>query len=52
MDTQSASDLSTRLHEEFTCLANSTSTDVWYIDSGASAHMSGVREHSSSYQEE
>jgi len=25
--------------EEFTCLASSTSADVWYIDSGASTHM-------------
>lgn len=28
------------------------STDVWYIDNGASAHMTGVREHFSSYREE
>jgi len=35
-------DFSTKLDEEFTCLANSALADVWYIDSGALAHMIGV----------
>lgn len=52
MENQDVSGLSSRLKEEFTCLASSTSTDVWYIDSGTSAHMTGVREYFSSYQEE
>jgi len=52
MDTQSVSELSSRLKEEFTCLANSVSEDVWYIGSEASTHITGVREHFSSYQEE
>ena len=52
MDTQSVSELSTKLEEEFACLANSASAYFWYIDNGASAHITGVREHFSSYQEE
>ena len=36
MDTQNVSDLSTRLDEEFACLRNSASADIWYIDSRAS----------------
>lgn len=52
MYTQNVPDLSTRLDEEFACPANSVSTDVWYIDSGTSAHMTRVREHFLKYQEE
>ena len=41
-----------KIQQGFACLAISTSADVWYIDSGASTHMIGVREHFLSYQEE
>lgn len=51
-DSQEASELSSRLEVEFTCLSGSTSSSVWYIDSGASAHMTEVREYFSRYQEE
>jgi len=44
-------DVST-LQEEFACLASSAPVDFWYNDCGASAHMTGVREYFSSYQEE
>ena len=44
--------LSSRLKEDDTCLASSASAGTWYIDSGASAHMTGVREYFSSYREE
>ena len=44
--------LSSRLKEDDTLLENSVSTGIWYIDSGASAHMTGVREYFSSYREE
>ena len=41
-------EFSSKFDREFslvTCLATcSVSSSVWYIDSGASAHMSGVRE--------
>ena len=43
--------LSSRLKKDDTCLASSTSAGIWYIDSGASTHMTGVREHFSSYSE-
>ena len=33
-------------------MSNTTPPSVWHIDSGASAHMTGVRECFSSYQEE
>ena len=36
----------------FLNLLSTTPPSVWYIDSGASAHMTGVRECFSSYQEE
>ena len=49
---QEASDLSSRLEDKFACLSGSTSQGVWYIDSGASTHMTGVREYFSSYKEE
>jgi len=35
------SELASRLEEEFACLSSSASTEDWYIDSGASAHMTG-----------
>ena len=44
--------LSSRLKEDGTCLSSSASAGIWYIDSGASAHMTGVREYFSSYREE
>ena len=44
--------LASRLEEDFACVSNMASLGVWYIDSGASAHMTGVRECFSSYQEE
>ena len=44
--------LASRLEEEFACVSSSTSPEIWYIDSGAFAHMTGVRECFSSYQEE
>ena len=50
MDSQDV--LSSRLEEEFACLSSSASTSVWYIDNRASAHMTGVQEYFSSYQEE
>ena len=34
------------------CMVSSTSQCVWYIDSGASFHMTGVREYFSSYKED
>ena len=36
--------LASRLEEEFACVSSTSSSDVWYIDSGAFAHMMGVRE--------
>ena len=44
--------LASRLEEEFSYVSSSASPEVWYIDSGASTHMMGVRECFSSYQEE
>ena len=43
--------LASRL-EEVACLASSASFEVWYIDSGASWHMTGIQECFSDYQEE
>ena len=34
--------LESRLEEDFSCLSSTTSPGVWYIDSGASAHMTRV----------
>ena len=45
-------ELASKLEEEFACLSSSASSEVWYIDSGAFAHMTGIRECFSSYQEE
>ena len=44
--------LTSRLEEDFACVSSTMSSDVWYIDSGASAHMTGVRDCFSDYQEE
>ncbi len=44
--------LSSRLEEEVACITNSTSSKLWYIDSGASWHMTGIRDCFSDYQEE
>ncbi len=52
MENQDVFGLSSRLEEEFACLSSSASADVGYIDSKALAHMTGVREYFSSYQEE
>ena len=50
----SVEELSNRMEDEFTliaCMIRSTLQCVWYIDSGASFHMTGVREYFSSYKE-
>ena len=44
--------LASRLEEYFACVSSTASSDVWYIDSGVSAHMMGVRDCFSDYQEE
>ena len=44
--------LASRLEKEVACLASSASFKVWYIDNGASWHMTGIRECFSDYQEE
>eukprot|EP00253_Pinus_taeda_P025439 PITA_25439 len=44
--------LASKLEEEVACLASSASSEVWYIDSGASWHMTGILECFSDYQEE
>ena len=44
--------LVSRLEEEVSCLASSASSKFWYIDSGASWHMTGIQECFSNYQEE
>ena len=44
--------LASKLEEEFACVSSIASLEVWYIDSGASAHMTGVRECFSDYREE
>ena len=44
--------LASRLEEEFACVSSTASPEVWFIDSGASAHMTGVRECFSDYREE
>jgi hypothetical protein len=48
-------DFAARFENEFSliaCLSSSTSTGVWYIDSGASSHMTGVHDYFSSLKEE
>ena len=44
--------LASRLEEEFACVSSTASSDVWYIYSGASAHMTVVWECFSDYREE
>ena len=44
--------LASRLEEDLACVLGTTPLDVWYIDSGASVHMTGVQECFLSYQEE
>eukprot|EP00253_Pinus_taeda_P003147 PITA_03147 len=44
--------LASRLEEEVACMTSSTSSEVWYIDSGASWHMTGIRECFLDYREE
>jgi hypothetical protein len=44
-----------RFEDEFSliaCLSSSVSLVVWYVDSGASSHMTGMQEYFSSLQEE
>ena len=36
--------LASRLEEEVACMTSVASSEVWYIDSGASWHMIGIRE--------
>ena len=36
--------LASKLEEDLACVSSTTPPNVWYIDSGASAHMTGVRE--------
>lgn len=52
MDSQEAFELSSRLEVEFACMPGLASVGVWYIYSGVSGHMTGVREYFSSYQKE
>ena len=44
--------LASILEEEFACVSSAASPEVWYIDSGASAHMTRVWECFSDYREE
>ena len=44
--------LASILEEDLAYVSSTAPPDVWYIDSGASAHMTRVRECFSSYQEE
>ena len=44
--------LASRLEEDFACVSSMASPEIWYIDNGASAHMTRVQECFSSYQEE
>jgi hypothetical protein len=48
-------EFATRFESEFSliaCLSSSTSSGIWYIDSGASSHMIGVRDYFSNLKEE
>ena len=50
-------EFSSKFDEDFSLIAflsssSTQATGVWYIDSGASYHMTGVREHFSSFREE
>ena len=44
--------MASRLEEDLACVSSTAPPDVWYIDSGASAHMTEVLECFLSYQEE
>ena len=44
--------LASKIEEDLACMSSKTPPSVWYIESGASAHMTGVRKCFSSYQEE
>ncbi len=44
--------LASRLKEEVACMTSSASLEVWYIDSGASWHMTRIQEYFSDFQEE
>ena len=44
--------LASRLEEEVVCMTSAASLEVWYIDSGASWHMTGIRGCFSEYREE
>lgn len=44
--------LASRLEEEVAYMTSATSSEVWYIDSGALWHMRGIRECFSEYREE
>ena len=44
--------LASILEEDFAFVSSTVSSDAWYINSGASAHMIGVRDCFSDYQEE
>jgi hypothetical protein len=41
--------LASKLEEEVACVTSFASSEVWYIDSGASWHMMGIRECFSEY---
>ena len=44
--------LASILEEDLACISSTTPPSVWYIDNGASPHMTGVRECFWSYQEQ
>ena len=44
--------LASKLEEDFACVSSTSSSDVWYIDSKASAQMKGVWDYFCDYQEE
>ena len=44
--------LASRLEEEVACMTSVASSEVWYIDSGASWHMTRIRECFSEYRRE
>ena len=44
--------LASRLEEEVACVTSSASSEVWYIDNGASWHMTGIQECFLDYREE
>lgn len=44
--------LASSLEEEMACVTSSASSEVWYIDNGASWHMMGIQECFSDYRGE